>query len=339
MKKIAAILLTCAVALGTAACSSTGTSETATSTKTETTIESKQSEAEEDSKLVYFVGLQSGGPAWVLAQNSFKEACEELGWDGVYVAPTTPNDISQMVTLCETAITEGADVLMTTILSEDSFADVLTRAREQGTIVVSLNTSASEKLIDFWYGTDPITMGTKQADYIIENMNMDEEFTIAFMAAGLGSDIMNEKYKYLAERFAEYPNVTLMEPQIPGNDAIKTADMLSALLKTNPEIKVVIADSGQIALGIGNYVQENGLESELLTIGIDQSPDTLNYVKQGALDCTMTQGWYIMGHDTVLAANDLMNGKEVAFDNDAGVVCVEADGVEAFAEEAGVTLE
>lgn len=322
MKKIVAMFLVLLLALSFVACNNS----------------SDPSKGEDESKLVYFVGLQSGGPAWVKAQESFYEACEELGWEGHYVAPTTMNDAGQMVTLCETAITQGADVIITVIFSEEAFADVCKRAREAGCIVISINSAASPDLIDFWFGTDQTTMGKAQAQAIIDNMDPDEEFSVVYMTMTLTSEMSNVAYEAMKAELEQYPNITVLEPQAPGNDAIKAADMLGALLVADPSIKAVISGTGQIALGIGNYVAENGLEDQLITVGIDQSADTLNYVKIGALDCTLTQGWYIMGHDTVIAAYEMMNGKEIPFANDSGVTTLYANDIDAFAEEWGIDL-
>ena len=57
----------------------------------------------------YAVTVMSGGAAWGRFEDGFMEACEELGWEGHYLAPSTANDYTAMVQLTETALNDGAD--------------------------------------------------------------------------------------------------------------------------------------------------------------------------------------------------------------------------------------
>ena len=134
----------------------------------EITAEPGGEPAGKDSIISYFVGIMSGGAAWGQAQAGFETACKELGWEGYYVAPTTPNDTIEMVNLTETALTNGADVLIGTYYSEEIFGDVIGRAREQGVYVATTNCSLGEDYQDFWIGTDPDGMGLAQAKALAE---------------------------------------------------------------------------------------------------------------------------------------------------------------------------
>ena len=55
----------------------------------------------------YAVTVMSGGAAWGRFEDGFMEACEELGWEGHYLAPSTANDVTAMVQLTETALNEA----------------------------------------------------------------------------------------------------------------------------------------------------------------------------------------------------------------------------------------
>ena len=48
------------------------------------------------------------------------------------------------------------------------------------------------------------------------------------------------------------------------------------------------------------------MEDEWYVVGIDASADILNYVKDGALDCTLNQDFYAMGYESVMMAYDLI---------------------------------
>ena len=78
----------------------------------------------------YAVTVMSGGAAWGRFEDGFMEACEELGWEGHYLAPSTANDYTAMVQLTETALNDGADVLAVCVSDTGLFQEVLQRAKD-----------------------------------------------------------------------------------------------------------------------------------------------------------------------------------------------------------------
>ena len=78
----------------------------------------------------YSFGVMSGGPAWGAYQRGFNEACAELGWDGQYLCPTTDNNMSELFNLHDTAISNGADVMICCVTDNEAMADILQKAVE-----------------------------------------------------------------------------------------------------------------------------------------------------------------------------------------------------------------
>lgn len=78
----------------------------------------------------------SGGAAWGRFEAGFLEACEELGWEGHYLAPSTANDYTAMVQLTETALNDGADVLAVCVSDTGLFQEVLQRAKDAGVTLI-----------------------------------------------------------------------------------------------------------------------------------------------------------------------------------------------------------
>lgn len=84
----------------------------------------------------YAVTVMSGGAAWGRFEAGFLEACEELGWEGHYLAPSTANDYTAMVQLTETALNDGADVLAVCVSDTGLFQEVLQRAKDAGVTLI-----------------------------------------------------------------------------------------------------------------------------------------------------------------------------------------------------------
>jgi len=337
---VTAMLLVTMLLLTACAVAKPSTTEVTSSEPTEQPVaEATEAPATEPAKPVeaYFVGITAGGAAWGAAQKGFEDACAELGWNGYYVAPTTANDTAQMVTLTETAITNGAQVIIGTYYSADIFGDAIGKAREKGIYVASTNCYMSPELQDFWIGTVPAGMGLAQAKTLVE-LAGGEEVTVVYIQTLLTAETQNAQFKVFAEYLADYPNITVFGQDQCNSDPVAASDKLSALIKANPEINAVVCADSYGAVGIANYIDESGIKDSFISIGIDDSAELLSFVKSGALDCTIAQDFYAMGYKSTMMLNDVMNGKTYPYENDSGVVVIMPANVEAIAAEKGYTL-
>ena len=201
MKKIIALALAVILVLGLAACGSKEAGGTAEAKK-------------EDSKIkATFVGVMQGGSCWGAAQKGFEDACKELGWDGQYVAPSTPNDTIVMVDLMSTAVTNGCNVLIGTFYDTDVFGDVAKQAFENGVYVASTNCNLGKEYQNFWIGTDPIGMGTAQAKALVE-LAGDKEVCAVYMQTNATATTQNEQYAAMCEYLKDYPKgIITMHPE------------------------------------------------------------------------------------------------------------------------------
>ena len=317
------------------------TPDATTSPEQDQTAEEEGSKPEEvpadDETVVYFVGIMSGGSVWGAAQAGFETSCEELGWECYYVAPNTPNDSPVMVDLTESAITNNADAIIGTFISTEIFGDVLKKAKDAGILVASTNCYTTPDHQDFWIGTDPDGMGLAQAMTLVEFAG-DNEVTVVYMQTNSSVESQNRQFAKFSEYLEDYPNITVFSQEYSNSDAIVAADTISALVKANPEINAVVAADGRAALGLGNYIDEQGIQDSFIGIGIDNSADTLKYVLSGVLDCTIAQDFYKMGYESVKMIKMLMDGETVPWANDSGTIVIKPEDVEAFAEEKGIDL-
>ena len=292
---------------------------------------------EAESKDIMFVSIVTGGVAWGAAQKGFEDSLEEEGWTGQYVSPTTANDTTGVIQLLETAVTNKADGIITVILDSDQASDVLSKAKDAGIPVVTCNTYTSPELQNCWIGTDPTNMGITQAETAMkyyEEKGDDEDgvFTACYIQTTLQTETQNEQFKAFTETIKEkYPDAVLIQDEC-NSDAAVASDKLAALLKSYPEMDVVVSQDGYGCPGIANYVQSEDLQDDLIVIGIDDSPEILDYVSNGALDCTIAQDFYTMGYQAVKYLKQIYKGEKVEFANDSGTIVIDADGVQEHLE-------
>lgn len=282
---------------------------------------------------IMFVSIVTGGVAWGSAQKGFEDALDELGWTGQYVSPTTPNDMAGVINLLDTAVTNKADGIITVILDPDQATDVFTKAKDADIPVVTCNTYTTPDLQNCWIGTDPTNMGVTQGETVLKYLkdakySSFDHVTAAYIQTTLETETQNIQYKAFCDTIKkEYPDATFIQEEC-NSDAAVCSDKLAALLKSYPDLNVVVSQDGYGCPGMANYIESEGLQDKLIAIGVDDSAEIMDYVKKGALDCTIAQNFYKMGHDSVYFIKDIKEGNAPAFDNDSGTLVITPDEVE-----------
>ena len=294
---------------------------------------------EEEEKLDFsFISLMTGGAAWSRAEQGFKDACEELGINGQFVAPVERNNMVEMATLLEQAVTNKADAAIGVFASAELFGPALEKAQEQGMVTASVQLNLDEKYVDFNIGTDQMNIGKNFGEALGE-LAGGKEYSVIWMC-GAASELTNLQYDGFEEALKAYPNIHCLGIRFDEGSAATANQVLADELTANPQLNAVVClDSSAATIGTASFVDERGLEDEWLTIGIDASADILNYVKSGALDATMNQDFYAMGYQSVkMAYEKIKNGTEPPFTNDTGTYLIKPADVDQYAKDNGIDL-
>lgn len=293
---------------------------------------------EEEKLDFYFISLMTGGAAWSRAEQGFKDACEEFGINGQFVAPVERNNFVEMANLLEQAVTNEADAAFGVFASAELFGPALEKAQAQGMVTASVQMSLSEEYVDFNIGTDQMKIGVAFADALGE-LAGGKEYNVIWMTGG-ASEAANMQYEGFVEALKAYPNIHSLGMRFDEGSAATANQILGDELTANPQLNAVVClDSSAATIGTASFVDERGLEDTWLTIGIDASADILNYIKSGALDGTMNQDFYAMGYQSVkMAYEKIKNGTEPPFENDTGTYLIKPEDVDKYASDNGIDL-
>lgn len=291
----------------------------------------------EETVKAYFVGPMSGGAAWGQAEKGFLQACADLGWEGQYLAPQTSNSNSEMVTLAETAITNGANVLALSVNDPEMFADVLERARKAGVTIIAVTADDPERC-DAQIGTDPASIGINAAEALVKAMD-GKDIYVATMQTTLTNTIQNKAREAFEARLAELaPDATIVENLECDSNATKASSNLAALKLAHPELNSMMSIDSYAGLGAASWVEENGYQDEFVVIGMDDAPEILRTIQKGTMTCTVAMEWYATGYGACTLAKTIREGGKVEYGNDAGAKVLFAEDVEAWAAEKGIDI-
>ena len=348
MKKTKLIVLTLTVAMALAlfgACSNTTASATSSDTATSGSSSGATSSAEPvqasggDKLKVYQISVMSGGAAWGQCEKGFYQACEELGWEGQYLAPQSANASTDMVNLTETAITNGADIIMPCVADPDIFADVLARAKDAGIIVVGLAAGDGGVSCDAEIGTDPVNLGKNAAEALVKAIPEGEPINVCTMQTLLTSTPQNNQRQAFEDRLKELrPEAKVISYEECDSSAAKAVDKLSALYLAHPELNGVVSFDSYAGLGGAAFVEEKGLQGQFHVVGIDDAPEILRAIQAGTMDCTVAQMWFDIGYESCKLAKTIYEDGEYEYVNGVGTSVIFADDVDTWVETYGIDL-
>ena len=292
--------------------------------------------AESQPLKVYAVSVMSGGAAWGQYEVGFNKACEELGYEGHYLAPQTFNSAAELVNLTETAITNGANMLLPVVVDAEAFADVLTRAKDAGIVLVGIQ--APDEHLAAYIGTDPVNLGNSLAEALVKSVG-DGPIKVATMQTSLTASIQQVQCDAFAAKLAELrPDAVIVDRLECNSNAATAADKISALYLANPDCNALVALDSYAGLGAASFVEEKGLQGQFHVIGIDDAAEILMCIKNKTMDCTVAQMWYDMGYKSVYLAKAIHDGESFQVANDSGSCIVFAADVDAWAAKNGITL-
>ncbi len=285
---------------------------------------------------VYAVSVMSGGAAWGQYEVGFNKACEELGYEGHYLAPQSFNSAAELVNLTETAITNEADIILPVVVDAEAFADVLTRAKEAGIVLVGIQ--APDDHLDAYIGTDPTNLGNAVAEALVASVG-DGPIKVATMQTSLTAGIQQVQCDAFVAKLAQLrPDAVVIDRLECNSNAAIAADKISALYLANPDCNAMISLDSYAGLGAASFVEEKGLQGQFHVIGIDDAAEILLCIKNKTMDCTVAQMWYDMGYKSVYLAKAIHDGEAFEYANDSGSSIIYAADVDAWAAQNGITL-
>ena len=292
---------------------------------------------EDDTVVCYSFGVMSGGPAWGQYQNGFYAACEELGWEGHYLCPTTDNNMAELFNLHDTAISNGADVMIPCVTDNEAMSDILQRAVDAGIVMVGIN--QADPHFPAMIGTDNTNLGYKIAEALVACMG-DKEIHVVTMQTILAHQGQTDQVNAFEEKLLELrPDAEIVRREECNSSAQTSQDKLAAICLANPETNSFVSFDCNAGLGAATYVESEGLQGEFTVIGIDDAVENLQAIKDGTMAATVAQMWYDMGYGAVMLANDLRNGKEVPAKTDSGSTIIMPEDVDAWAEKMNIDMD
>jgi len=288
--------------------------------------EAKVEKADEPLRLV-FVSPLIGHPAWLEAKRGSEAAAADYGFEIEWVGPSTI-DMDAEIQLIESALATGADGILNCPLNPEAFTAVYQKAMDAGVPIVNVQVDTPEDSRLAFIGTGMVGYGQKAAEELAEKTG--GKATIAVMQTSLDSGNQNAEFDaFKAVLDEKYPDMEIVVRETDNSDMVEAIDKINQILLAYPEVDAFLMLEGSAAPAAAQIFMEKKID-DIVVLGIDDLPETLQAIRDGYIWGTLTQNYYVMGYQGTEFILDHIAGKEVPSITDSGTTLVTSDNIDTY---------
>lgn len=328
-KSLTAVLLSAVMILGVVGCSArtTGDSSTKDSSDSGNSNQSATVGAEktsgtqtagdasfvgDPSEEYYMVTFLSGYSYWKSCYKGFEDAAKQFGVKSVY-GGTTEYDVNQAVTAFEQICAKKPAGIAVSCMDADAYEPIINKAMEDGVNIVTFDSdSPNSKRITF-LGTENYNAGAAAANYIGEKLGGTGKVAAVTTT---GQTNINERIKGFSETLAKnYPNIKLVQVVDSGSDEVKCASNVAGLLNKDKDLNYIFCALLLASTGTQQALSEANLTGKIKIVAFDTDNVTLDAIKNGTVDATISQAPYAQGYWSMVYLYYIYHGLIKPVDN------------------------
>jgi simple sugar transport system substrate-binding protein len=289
--------------------------------------------------IVFTVHSGPSNTFWQAVQLGFEAACDKVGATCQMVYVQTDGSIPEQVANIEAALSRQPDALITSIIDDTAFDDVIQRARDAGIIVISSNVDdlegAAGNARQAFVGQGFIPAGYGLARAQSANFPAEGPIHVLVGVSGPGQNWSEQRAlgitNFLDDFIAANPDREITYERIDsGLDLAIVADRVGAYLAANPNTNAYF-DTGFWHAGVAGVLRDRGIPAgQVLLGGFDLVPVVLDEMEAGYIQVQVDQQPYMQGfmpvmmvylNETIgLAPADVDTGQGIVTPADAAAI-------------------
>lgn len=278
-----------------------------------------------------YVALVSKGfqhQFWQAVKSGADQAADELGVEVTFEGPDTEADVDQQIQQLQTALDKSPDAIGFAALDTQAALPLLQQADDAGIPIIAFDSGVEGDIPLTTAATDNTAAAAEAAEHMVEGIGGEGKIAVVAhdQTSLTGQERRDGFLDYIEENA---PEVEVVDVQYGGGDQAESADLTKAIISANPDIKGIYGTNEGSAIGVVQGVKELGLTQDDITIvGFDSSKAQLDAIRSGLQYGAVTQNPVGIGYETVKAAVDALDGKELEKTIDTGFYWYDADNID-----------
>ena len=253
---------------------------------------------------------------WQAVKAGADQAASELGVTITFEGPDNETMVDRQIDMLAAALAKNPTAIGFAALDSQAAIPLLKQAQEKGIPVIAFDSGVDSDIPVATASTDNVAAAALAADKMAELIGGSGK--VAIVAHDQTSRTGIDRVEGFANQIKDkYPEIEVVTVQYGGGDHLKSTELTKAILTANPDLKGIFGANEGSALGVVNGVSEMG-KSDVVIIGYDSGKAQKDAIRSGVMAGAITQNPVGIGYETVKAALDASQGKEVPANIDTG---------------------
>ena len=250
---------------------------------------------------------------WDAVFTGAEAAATEYNLQLTITAPDDEEDYAAQNQLIADAVEDGAQAIVFSAIDYEANAAAIDAAAAAGVTVISVDSAVNSDNVAAYIGADNYGAGRMVAQSALDGM--EGALCVGLINYEVNGANGRDREQGARDAFAESgrAKITAAVSTHP-NAASARADTL-AMLRTHPEINVLIGFNEPLAVGVAQAVDSLGLTGQVHAVSFDSNVNCIELLQTGAVAALVVQNSYAMGYLGVEKAWQVLQGEK--FDSTA----------------------
>lgn len=265
---------------------------------------------------------------WQAVKQGADAAAEEFNVQVTFEGPDDETKVQQQIDMLQTALDKHPAALGFAALDSQAAAPQLEQAKSENIPVIAFDSGVESDIPLTTAATDNLAAAAEAAKQMADAIGHKGKVAMVVhdQTSKTGTERRDGFVQYMEEN---EPDIEIVDIQYGDGDQAKSADITKTILSSNPDLAGIYGSNEGSAIGVVKGVEESGLEpGSLVVIGFDSGKAQIDAIKSGLMLGAITQNPVGMGYETVKAAVEAIEGKELPKTIDTGFFWYTKDNID-----------
>lgn len=220
----------------------------------------------------------------------------------------------------EDLITKKVDAIIINPRDAEAIAPAVKKALAAGIPVFALDRGVTGVEVTSFLETDNVAMGRLAADLIAEAMKKkygEIKGNVIELVGLVGTTAARDRGKGFHEGMKKYPGLKIVASQPADFNQEKAYNVTMNLVLAHPNVDAIFGHNDDNTVGAMRALKAMGKlkkvgeKGHIYIVGIDGIKQALDAIRQGYIDCTISQEPVMMGEKSVEFAIKYLKGEEI----------------------------
>lgn len=208
-------------------------------------------------------------------------------------------DISEHLKKIEANISARPDGLAIACLDPATNTQLINDAVNAGLNVITFDTDAPESLRPAYVGhANNFQDGYDLGEFLAKAIG--EKGKVGILSGSLTAPNHVERVNGFKKAIENYKDIQIVFEQPDNDDLQKAVDLTESALQANPDLNGIFCCNASNPIGAAQAIKSAGKVGQVHIVGMDDLPETLQFIKDGVIDVVKAQRQWEIGYWSVV---------------------------------------